>query len=257
MIQVNPNTFIEGTTQCDEQKLAHITHLVKKDLTPTYKEFPQWVEFFDFLSSNQVFLTSDHYYRYLNTFGALLQELGEIKNKIIVETGCASPISLYLGRYNECYSTESDLRINLDIESEFADIVISLEVLEHIKDQPEKDIYDLELFHESGAKRYAQEIHRIIKKDGLLVLTTPNPCSYQAISNTLEYKAPSVFRGHVREYTKHEILSLFSNMHLFTYTTQFNFFMLGNKRNDWLKLFRQNHWDTSDRGDDHFLLFKK
>jgi len=67
-----------------------------------------------------------------------------------------------------------------------------------------------------------------------------------------------VFRQHVREYSKTELLRIFDRLTPVYYQSLFNFFMMKEVglRADWEKSFSQMGWSTEDRGDDHFFHFK-
>lgn len=243
--------------ESDTKKAAFIAKMVEQKIIPKYSGCGNFMDFYHYLTNEKAFNTSGNYYRYLNTFGAITQEMGVIAGKKIVETGGASPISTFLARENDCYSTDSDLRIGIDVETSFADIVISLEVAEHIKDQPENNFNDIVLFNGSGIRCFANETHRIIKPGGSLLLTTPNCCSYRAIQNAINHEAPYIFRQHVREYNKSELVDVFKKFNVKNHLTQFNFFMLGNQSLDFDKLFNEQNWSIEDRGDDHFFHFQK
>lgn len=257
MIAISADDKPKWASNIDDKKVEYISKIVHQYLFPKYSSNDQWRRFYEYLSAHDAFVRSQHYYRYLNTFGSIATQLGEISDKTIVETGGASPISTFLAAKNKCFATESDLRMKFDVDSEFADIVISLEVIEHIKDAPEKDISDIVLFRETGVRSFASEINRIVKSDGDVVLTTPNVCSYKAIANAIEHKAPCIFRPHVREYTKEELLKLFSKLDVQYYSTMFNFFMLGDACAHWSDIFTKMGWSVEDRGDDHFFYFRK
>ncbi|RLA39126.1 MAG: hypothetical protein DRR42_27685 [Gammaproteobacteria bacterium] len=257
MISISPNDEPKWGIINDTKKTKFISSLVQKHLIPKYSDNEEWCNFFDYLSHSHHFVSSQHFFRYLNTFGMIVMRLGEITDKTIVETGGASPITSYLANNNRCFATESDLRVSLDVDSNFADIVLSLEVAEHIKDAPEKNFSDIVLFRETGIRSFASEIHRITKSAGTVLLTTPNACSFKSIANAVEHKAPYVFRPHVREYTKDELLDFFCQLALQHHSTMFNFFLMGDSSKTWSNLFSAIGWSIKDRGDDHFFHFTK
>ena len=142
----------------DEQKFAFINNLVEEQLAPQYSDNADWLNFRNFLERCEEFAYSGHFYRYLNTFGLLTRQLGELRGKVVVETGGASPLSVFLSQSNQCFVTEADLRSTFDVGTDFADLVISLEVIEHLKDQPETEFSDVVLFKESGIRNQVLRI---------------------------------------------------------------------------------------------------
>ena len=258
MKTIDPDWRPAWSTTRDEQKFAFVQNLVEKQLAPRYSDNADWLNFRNFLETNEEFAYSSHFYRYLNTFGLLTRQLGELRGKVIVETGGASPLSVFLSGFNQCVATEADLRSDFDVDSGFADLIISLEVIEHLKDQPEKQFSEVVLFMESGVRSYSAEVKRIAKPDADIILTTPNPCSYAAIAKAVEHSPAYVFRQHVREYSKAELLRIFDGLTPIYYESVFNFFLLSEAglREEWVKNFSQMGWDTEDRGDDHFFHFR-
>ena len=245
-------------TYDNEKKSNFIKSIVRDELIPNFEQLTQFEEFFSYMNSSECYKDSMHYFRYINTCGEIMSSFQEIKNLNIIETGSASPLTIFLSDNNSCYKTESDLRIKIDAENNFADLVFSFEVLEHIKDIPEESFDEVVLFQGSGAKQYAKELTRVIKPGGFLVLTSPNPNSYQVISNTINEKPPYIYRPHVREYTRTEVLELFSDLELVSHKTLFNFFMLSARaRRQMNELFDKMSWSKENRGDDHFFVFRK
>jgi hypothetical protein len=185
--------------------------------------------------------------------------LTELPGKKVLETGSFCDISFFLERQGfTCCKTSTDLRMSIDAEDDSIDLLLSLEVIEHLKDVPENGINEIVLFNGSGVRQYASEVGRVLRKGGMLVLTTPNPCSIRALELLINQQAPMIFRPHVREYSKQELLSIFSGLENLVATTHFSFFQLKKEnRKKWLDIFGQNGWDQASRGDDHFMIFRK
>ena len=147
------------------------------------------------------------------------------------------------------------MRSTFDVGTDFADLVISLEVIEHLKDQPETEFSDVVLFNESGIRSYASEVQRIGKAGADIILTTPNPCSYKAIANAVGHSPAYVFRQHVREYSKTELLRIFDRLTPVHYQSLFNFFMMKEVglRADWKKISRK--WAGAPRTEGMIIFF--
>ncbi|MEB3229936.1 MAG: hypothetical protein VKJ64_02930 [Leptolyngbyaceae bacterium] len=87
MISISPNDKPKWSLNDNNQKVEFISNMVEKHLIPKFSANKEWCDFFEYLSSNNVFTQSGHYYRYLNTFGTITARLGKIVDKTVVETG--------------------------------------------------------------------------------------------------------------------------------------------------------------------------
>lgn len=228
---------------------------INKNIKQKYETCKIWREFYDYLISQNYYF-HPHFLRYLNTFGAMSIQLKkhgiDLFNLKILETGDPSVISIFLSQFNEVYHTESDLRIQIDAHTEYFDIVLSLEVIEHLKDAPETNFIEIVNFQFSGVRNYFKELKRIYKSNSLIILTTPNPTSLRSIENIINYKHPYIYKYHVREYSYEEILDLINEFgfQILYYETQYNFFFMITEKMQQFEKFL----DTNNRGDDHFFI---
>ncbi|WP_299694796.1 methyltransferase domain-containing protein [uncultured Tateyamaria sp.] len=213
--------------------------------------------FMDFLCADDGYKYSQHLLRYITTFGAIARVNPEMRGLTILETGGSCPILDFLNGDNECYATESDLRLEIDAPDDFADVLFSFEVIEHIKDRPEKSFDDVVLFRETGIRSFVSEIHRVLKPGGLAFITTPNAASLKVLENLLSHAPPMVFRPHVREYTRPELEAFFAAFEQVAYESMFNFFSVAGDPARRVKIFETLEASTADRGDDHFFCFRK
>jgi SAM-dependent methyltransferase len=229
---------------------THVDPLVSH---PLYDEFLKYLAHYEH---------DIHYPRFAQTMAGLVNALGDsiIENKDIkiCETGDLSVVAnFFVEQGYKVRGTSTDLRYTIDAPDDAFDLVFSLEVLEHIKDQTEKDFADLVLFKGTGVECYAAEIHRVLKKGGMLVLTTPNPNSVKVLIRLIDYEAPMIYRGHVQEYTKTEIVQIFSKFQLVEYKTFFAYFLLDTGLQVAAELAKKIGWNAADRGDCHFFLLRK
>jgi SAM-dependent methyltransferase len=109
------------------------------------------------------------------------------------------------------YSVDSysqDLRYPFDIDSNSYDLVLCMEVIEHIKDRNSESISELSEFNYSGVVNLLDEVRRVLVPDGLLLLTTPNVCS---VINAYRLKSdyyPMFYEYHEREYSSTKLSAL-------------------------------------------------
>ncbi len=245
-----------------DEKYKFLQHLRSSYIDPVsysdrYKEF---LEFFDNIvrSGRADSYIIDHYLRYCLTILFADKISVDLDRAKICESGHGSVIATFLEQCGaEIVYTTSDLRYSMDVPGDMFDLVLSLEVIEHIKDQDSKDLSDIVLFNESGVRQYVSEIERVLKAGGRLILTTPNPNSLFSLTALVENRPPSIFRPHVREYTRGELVSLFDKFEVELYEANscFSNFDLGTGIG--LDIFEKNGWSTENRGDDHFLSFRK
>lgn len=111
-------------------------------------------------------------------------------------------------------SHNNDLRYPFNISSDKYDLIICMEIIEHIKDRNSEDIAELSQFNWNGMDNLMSEMYRCLKSGGHLFLTTPNACSYDCIIKILSGKNPNHYIPHVKEFTYEELIE---------YVKKFNF----------------------------------
>jgi SAM-dependent methyltransferase len=151
-------------------------------------------------------------------------------------------------------------RFSFDLPQHQFDLVLNLEVVEHLNEplHPESHIDEIGMFQGAGAQNMFGECRRVLRDGGALCLTTPNARSIDVIGNVLMRRTPYQYEYHVREYTRDEItkMAMGAGFSLKTYRT----FFAWNSRPDIDRdrLLRQLEilgFDMSDRGDDAAYLF--
>ena len=95
----------------------------------------------------------------------------------------------------------TDLRERLQVSDSHCNVVLCTETIEHIKDRESSKIFDLERFNYSGVDSMLLEIHRILKPEGMLFITTPNSLSFTQLYKWLMGELPYMDANHIREYT--------------------------------------------------------
>jgi len=89
------------------------------------------------------------------------------------------------------------------------DLVLCMEVIEHVKDR--ESLTDLDTVTFSGVLNCLGESLRVLKPGGRLVLSTPNACSYQSLLNGFEHRHPFQYPPHNRELSLEDVRDLLSN----------------------------------------------
>lgn len=202
----------------------------------------------------------DHVVRYVETYKRMLLDRLVSKDYYYCETGGLSYVSEYLSSNGYSLSSANgDFRYEVLFPTDSVDILLSLEVAEHIKDQDPKNFDDIVLFNYSGIRKYATECFRVLKSGGRLVLTTPNACSLASILNALEFKCPSIYAPHVKEYAPVEIISIFEDagFNLLKYDTFFSYFHLDDNVAVINSIFDKLSFSTENRGDTAYFVFNK
>ena len=97
--------------------------------------------------------------------------------------------------------TGHDLRYEYAMAGDRWDVVLCMEVLEHIADG---DGLHTE-WQGDGVNTLLAEMFRVLKPGGVLFLTTPNAVSITAIHHALRLAPPMLYRPHVREYAPYEL----------------------------------------------------
>jgi SAM-dependent methyltransferase len=125
----------------------------------------------------------------------------------LLDCGGPSPFRDALGRFFPQVAVEGttgDLRYPLPLEAGRYDLVLAMEVLEHLKDQ-EGEGLSRDLFTGSGMQNLLREAYRVTKPDGRLFVTTPNLACWRSLDNLIRQEHPHFYAGHVREMMRWEV----------------------------------------------------
>ena len=239
----------------DDQKIDFICGWRRQNIDsrcqhPIYREFLLYVD--------RMGAYDDDYYRYCNTFSAMLLNDVDFIGKKIREIGKATRIAQFFrDRGEDADGTEGDPRYEIREPSASVDLMMSFEIMQRIKDQVETSFEETEYFNESGVRTFAGEIVRVLKPGGVFVMTTPNPNSLLALERLRAFEPPVLFRAHVREYTREEVVEIFSPLRLLHYETQNSFFLFQRDPAEMEAAFTAAGWPTEHRGETHFCIFTK
>lgn len=213
---------------------------------------------FDFFA-NSTF--ADHRVRFLQTLDAVRRRLN-LPGARLAEMGHMSGLSHWLTSQGlTVEELDGDFRYAINAPDEQYDVLFSLEVLEHIKDQDANGFDDLVLFNYSGVKACIREMHRVLKPGGKLVLTTPNACSLWCVEQALERKTPWLHAPHVKEYAPEEVIELCreAGFTLTAFDTFYAAHYLDPIDRDMrlARYFSGTGHTAENRGDDAFFMFAK
>jgi SAM-dependent methyltransferase len=199
----------------------------------------------------------DHYVRYCETIKRLAPHIDQ--GMLIGETGAASVVLEFLRECGyRCTVLRGDFRKEISSPDDACDVLLSLEVLEHIKDQESDVLKEIAVFNFSGMKRYLAEMSRVLKRDGILFLTTPNANSLRVLNHWNAFLPSLMAKVHVRELTKNELLELIApHYELLELTDLFCYPPL--ERHERKRLYRAVEamgGSKENRGDDFFLTMR-
>jgi SAM-dependent methyltransferase len=127
----------------------------------------------------------------------------------VLELGPRSAVTNFLAAARGAVvdNIETDLRYPFDVEAGRYDLVVSMEVFEHLKDRDEdnRSYWGRTMLTWSGIQSCLSECHRVLAPGGRLFCTTPNPSSTLAIERILKHEPAMVYAPHVREITLPEL----------------------------------------------------
>jgi hypothetical protein len=162
-------------------------------------------------------------------------------------------------------NTIGDLRYPNSINKQKADIVLLMEVIEHLPDidvngSNSVDGSSSEVFTYSGMNSLLSNVYSYMTNESILLITTPNISSYRCIHNILKNRHPYNWQPHPKELTVPEVKELCKN-------NGFNIIECFTKRS-WLwasdeeineikNLFKKFKSSLEDRDDNIFVICKK
>ncbi len=202
---------------------------------------------------------SSHMIRFMETFLRLRGQPQFSRLAQIVEVGHLSLLARFLA--NDGYKVRpcmGDFRYSLNMQTGNADILLALEVFEHVKDQDSIDISDIDIFNFSGINRFLQECRRLLRPDGCLVITTPNACSLRSLVNLVNHQNPATFYPHVKEYAPQDVVHLCarSGLKLVHFATFYAYYYLSHDRQKVLESYiMKPGFSPEHRGDCSFFIF--
>lgn len=152
----------------------------------------------------------------------------------------------------EVTSTVVDLRDALPYTSESFDVVVAMEVLEHI--------CDVKYSHAtvfSGMLHCLKEAARVLRIGGQLFITTPNACSLAVIDRVFRHEPPWFYPYHFRELTPVELRFLVESAGLHVTQLRTEYVWWEPHHADVRQILEAASISTANRGDDIFVVAQR
>ncbi|MFN4122585.1 MAG: class I SAM-dependent methyltransferase [Flavobacteriales bacterium] len=185
----------------------------------------------------------------------------------VLELGEPGPFTYVLGKFHpklQLAYAEEDLRYGISFGENTFDLVLNMEVIEHIKDLNEAPMDWVDM---SGLKNFIREIQRVLKPNGKMFISTPNSLSYNNMNLFFNQEAAWMWYGHFKEFTVPDLcrhiadgglkidmvktLNVWPQRYEHRYT---QLIILIDRIKKWLRFkSMKNHW----RGDSIFMICSK
>lgn len=152
-----------------------------------------------------------HNQRYMESWSWIKPCIGSS----ILEFGGESIFTTFLRKYLPSDVTlastkEQDLRYDLVEPSNSHDLILCMEVMEHVRDRNESKLAD---FTGSGIRSMLSEAYRILRPGGHLLLTTPNVCGLMNLERVAAMAHPFFYQPHHRELTPDDVEGYLNDAH--------------------------------------------
>jgi 2-polyprenyl-3-methyl-5-hydroxy-6-metoxy-1,4-benzoquinol methylase len=190
-------------------------------------------------------------------------------DRVLEVGGCGAWTELLRAQHQvTVVPTDGDLRTcSYGADGSF-DVVVCMEVLEHMHDQDE--LLPGEKFPnkwmDNSAVHLIRECARVLRPGGNLLLTTPNACSINVLWKVLNWSAGMMYRPHAREYTPLELRTMVKSAGLeeVRYETVEPWSVWHETEDVTRAMYRRleqmlavNGFSTMDRGEDQMILAVK
>lgn len=127
------------------------------------------------------------------------------RSPTVLELGEPGPFTYLINHFFPdvtIHYVQEDLRYSITKDSNSYDLILNMEVIEHIKDQKESILTEVDF---SGLKQFIRECHRVLKPGGKMFVTTPNAGSYNNLNLLFNHEPGWMWRNHFREFQPKEL----------------------------------------------------
>lgn len=205
-----------------------------------------------------------HNERFAQSIEYLLQHCHPDKIRHIYEVGGKTNFTTVLQKYypgSTIHHGEGDIRKHVNCD-EKVDLVVCMEVVEHLSDIDSSDIGTLATYTGSGIKGFLQNLRGLLHEESYVFITTPNVCNYQCIWNVLSGAHPFAYYPHHREMTVKCLTDTlqqcnFGIQHVCTKVVWNNHRLHREAIGALVQLMNRYRISTENRGDDIFCIARK
>jgi predicted SAM-dependent methyltransferase len=188
---------------------------IYKSIDSRFRKYYKWV-----VENKESLLTSEEIEKYKYDWPRFAVSIGLLdkyytkKPKRVLELGGSGVSTKFLNEYFVDWKISNyseDLRLpNWNLKEKSFDLIINMEVVEHLSDLHESVFEWNASFQYSGFISCMNECKRILKKDGSMFLSTPNVNCYLNLYKMIFGEIPHQYNPHVREYHVDEIRDVIS-----------------------------------------------
>lgn len=237
----------------------HITELLEQYINTGQKTAGQKASY-----DNATYIQF-HTKRYVESLKFIKPLLPSVKK--ILELGEPGPFTFLIGRLYPEISidyVQEDLRYTISKLENSYDLILNMEVIEHIKDHRDASFTEVDF---SGLKQFIKESYRVLKPGGKMFITTPNAGSYNMLNLLFNHEPAWMWRYHFREYQPHELsdflrdagfsISRMETLHVWPQREDHRYTRIIKFLDSLKKLFHFSSSSTFLRGDEIFLICQK
>lgn len=192
-----------------------------RNLDKKFDKYLDWIDEqkVDLLTPEEIRAFEYHWYRFAVSIGLMDMFYGNQEMKVLELGGedvSTKLIKKYFPKWEICNYSDDLRDENWPLRSDSFDLILNMEVVEHLTDQYLGKVGNSEYCYDyngkfiySGILNCLKECNRILKKNGKMFLSTPNGLSYLNLFKMLQGEPPYQWLNHIREYSLVELEEIF------------------------------------------------